>query len=162
MKIKTREQLDQVRSQCQSLVTMRAVTAGVASAVPGAVTGIAADVGLLLEMLPKINKAFGLDPEQIDALDEQARQQVFMLAGTIGSQVIGRTITKEVVLAAMKAIGVRTSVKAAASWVPLIGSAVAGTLGFGLMKYVGNQHVRECYELVSKLLDNGASDAATE
>ena len=141
---------------------MRAVTAGVASAVPGAVTGIAADVGLLLEMLPKINKAFGLDPEQIDALDEQARQQVFMLAGTIGSQVIGRTITKEVVLAAMKAIGVRTSVKAAASWVPLIGSAVAGTLGFGLMKYVGNQHVRECYELVSKLLDNGASDAATE
>ena len=152
MKIETREQLDQARDRCRKMVTTRALTAGAASAIPGAAPGIAADIGLLLELLPKINKAFGLDPEQIDALDEQVKQQIFMLAGNVGSQFIGRAVTKEVVLATLKAIGVRTTVKAAASWVPIIGSAVGGALGFGMMKYVGNQHVNECYELIGKLI----------
>lgn len=143
------------------MVTKRAMTAGIASAIPGAVTGIAADVGLLLELLPKINKAFGLDPEQIDALDEQAKQQILMLAGTVGSQVIGRAVTKEIVITIMKAVGVRTTVKAAASWVPFIGSAVGGALGFGMMKYVGNQHVEECYQIISQMLVDDAPSAAT-
>ncbi|MDE0878322.1 MAG: hypothetical protein OSB00_06605 [Sphingomonas bacterium] len=153
MKITTREQLEQIRNHCKKLVTKRALTAGAASAVPYAVTGIAADVGILLELLPKINRAFGLDPDQIDALDEQVKQQIFVLAGSVGSQVIGRAVTKEVVLAALKAVGVRTSVKAAASYVPFIGSAVGGALGFAMMKFVGNQHVEECYQLISEILN---------
>lgn len=155
MKIRTRTQLDQVRRQCRKLVTTRAVTAGAASAIPGAVAGIAADVTILLELLPKINRAFGLDPEQIDTLDEQVKQQILVLSGTIGSKLIGRAVTKELVLAAVKAVGVRASIKAAASWVPFIGSAVGGVLGFGMMKIVGNQHVEECYQLISRLLEDG-------
>ena len=139
------------------MVTTRALTAGAASAIPGAAPGIAADIGLLLELLPKINKSFGLDPEQVDALDEQVKQQIFMLAGNVGSQFIGRAVTKEIVLTTLKAVGVRTTAKAAASWVPIIGSAVGGAFGFGMMKYIGNQHVTECYEFVAKLLDEGQS-----
>lgn len=161
MEIKTREELKQVRSHCRKLVTKRAMTAGAASAVPYAVTGIAADIGLLIELLPKINKAFGLDPEQIDALDEQAKQQILVLAGSVGSQIIGRAVTKEIVMAALKAVGVRTTIKAAASWVPFIGSAVGGVLGFGMMKHVGNQHVEECYVLVSKIIEGDAPDTVS-
>lgn len=158
MKITTREQLNQVRDHCKGMVMTRAMTAGVASAVPGAVTGLAADVGILLELLPKINKAFGLDPEQIDALDEQVKQQMLVLAGSVGSQIIGRAVTKELVLTTMKAVGVRTTMKAASSWVPFIGSAIGGVLGFGMMRYVGNRHVEECYELISEMLDDAALD----
>lgn len=159
MKIETREQLDQARVHCKKLVTKRAMAAGAASAVPGAVAGVIGDAGLLLNLLPKINKAFGLDPEQIDALDEQARQQIIVLAGSVGSKFIGRTITKELVVAALKAVGIRTTMKAAASWVPFIGSAVGGALGFGMMKYVGNQHVEECYQLISRILGDDVPDA---
>lgn len=154
MKITTREQLEQVRDHCKRMVTVRAMTAGAASAVPGAVTGLAADVGLLLEILPKINKAFGLDPEQIDALDEQVKQQMLVLAGSVGSQLIGRAVTKELVVATTKAVGVRVTAKAAASWVPIIGSAISGVLGFGMMRYVGNRHIEECYQLISNLFDD--------
>jgi uncharacterized protein (DUF697 family) len=154
MKIQTREQLEQVRSHCRRLVTKRAMTAAVASAVPGAVAGIAADVGLLLELLPKINKEFGLDPEQIDALDEQVKQQILVFAGSVSSQVIGKVVNKKMVLATLKAVGVRATTKSAASWVPFIGSAVSGVMGFGMMKYVGDQHVEDCYKLVRQMLED--------
>lgn len=158
MQIKNREHLEEVRKQCKKMVTKRALTAGAASAVPYAAAGVAADVGLLLELLPKINKAFGLDPEQIDALDEQAKQQIVVLVAGVGSHLIGRAITKELVITALKTVGVRTTVKAAASWVPLIGNAVGGVLGFGMMKYVGNQHVDECYNVISQILDRSAAE----
>ena len=153
MKIQTREQLDATREKCRGLVTRRALAAGAASAVPYAVAGIAADVTILIELLPKISRMFGLDPEQIDELDEQMRQQVLVIIGKIGSEMIGRVITKELVTSVLKAVGIRATVKAAASWVPFVGSAVGGALGFGMMKYVGNQHVEECYQVVSRLLD---------
>lgn len=159
MQITTVEQLQQVRAHCKKMVTKRAMTAGAASAVPYAVAGIAADVGLLLELLPKINSAFGLDPEQIDALDEQAKQQILVLAGGASSHLIGKVVTKELVLAALKAVGVRTTIKAAASWVPFIGSAVGGVMGFGMMKFVGNQHVDECYDLIKKMLEKPTAQA---
>lgn len=161
MKIETREHLERVRKNCRKIVTKRALTAGVASAVPGAVVGVGADAVMLYELLPKINKKFGLDPEQIDELDEQVKQQVLVLATSIGSQVIGRNITKELVLLILKTVGVRATAKSAASMVPFIGSAVGAVLGFGMMKYVGNQHIEECYEVVKQLLDGQESDTRT-
>ena len=157
MKITTLEQLEEARSRAKKLVTTRALTAGATSAIPGAVVGIAADVGLLLELLPKINRTFGLDPEQVDELDEQVKQQIYVLAGNAGSQLIGRAITKEIIQSVLKAVGVRASVKAAASWVPFVGSAVGGVIGFGMMKYVGNQHVDECYQLLKKMISDDAA-----
>jgi len=68
--------------------------AGFSSAVPGAITGIAVDVGILIEVLPRINKAFGIDPEQIDDLDEQIKQQIFICSGTVSSHIIGMVVTK--------------------------------------------------------------------
>jgi hypothetical protein len=152
VKITTLEQLEDAKSRCKKLVTTRAVAAGTASAIPGAVAGIAADIGLLLELLPKINRAFGLDPEQVDELDEQMKQQIYVLAGNTGSHFIGKAITKEAIQSILKAFGFRAGVKAAASWVPFFGSAVGGVIGFGMMKYVGNQHVNECYELLKKII----------
>ncbi|WP_076716971.1 hypothetical protein V3I01_11830 [Sphingomonas sp. gentR] len=159
MRVKTHEQLEAVRDECKNLVTKRALAAGAASAVPYAVAGVAADVAILLELLPKINRKFGLDPDQIDELDEQMRQQVIVIASKIGSELIGRAITKELITSVLKAVGVRATTKAAASWVPIIGSAVGGALGFGMMKYVGNQHVEECYQVVSRLLSEQEATA---
>lgn len=153
MKIKDIEQLEKIRKRSKRAVTGRALAAGIASAMPGAIAGVAADVTILLELLPKINKDFGLDPAQIDELDEQAKQQFILLVGGIGSNLIGKSITKELILTTMKAVGVRTTAKAAASWVPVVGSAAGGVLGFSMMKYVGNKHVEECYNLARKMLE---------
>jgi hypothetical protein len=144
--------LEQVRAECRKLVTSRAMLAGAASAVPGAVVGVTADVGLLLQMLPQINRKFGLDPEQIDELDEQSRQQVFLLAGSAGNAIIGKVITEKLIVSILTKVGVRVGVKSVAGWVPIIGSGIAATVGFAMMKSVGNAHVEDCYRVVKQVL----------
>jgi len=141
------------------MVTKRSMVAGATSAIPGAVAGVAADVGLLMEMLPRINRAFGLDPEQIDQLDEQVRQQIMVLAGNAGAHFVGRAVTKELILAVLKRLGVRATAKAAASYVPFVGSGISAVLGFGMMKIVGNQHIEECYRIAREVLDPEAAVA---
>lgn len=153
MKINDLEALDKACVSARAMVNKRAVTSGLASAVPGALVGASADVALLMNMLPQINRMFGLDPEQIDELDEQGREQVTKLIGTVGSQLIGRAITKEVIVAILKAVGLRGLVKNAATFVPFVGSAVGGAMGYGMMRYVGNRHIDECYNVVRDYLD---------
>ena len=160
MLIEDKTTLDRVRKECRSLVTRRALAAGGASAIPGAVAGVAADVGLLLEMLPKINRAFGLNPEQIDELDEQTRQQVFILAGNLGNAIIGKLVNEQVVLAVLKRVGTRAVTKSVTSWIPVIGSGVAAAIGFGMMKLVGNRHIEECYRIVEQVLEERANRSA--
>jgi len=160
MKITSQAELDAVRKKCRKLVTGRSFAAGASSAVPGAVVGVAADVGLLMEMLPRINREFGLSAEQIDELDEQLRQQVFVLIGNAGASMIGRAITKEMVMVVIKGVGLRVTAKSAASYVPLIGSGISALLGFGMMKLVGHQHIEDCYRVVRQMLPNREDDMA--
>lgn len=155
MKITTQAEPDTVRRKCRKMVTGRSLAAGATSAVPGAVVGVAADVGLLMEMLLRINREFGLSPEQIDELDEQLRQQLFVLIGNAGAGLIGRAITKEMVMAVIKGVGLRVTAKSAASYVPFIGSGISALLGFGMMKLVGHQHVEECYRVARQMLPSG-------
>jgi hypothetical protein len=161
MKIKDQAALEQVRKECRKLVTKRALAAAGASAVPGALVGATADMALLLEVLPKINRKFGLDPEQIDEFDEQTRQQIALLAANVGNAVIGRLITEKLILSVLAKVGVRIGVKSVASWVPLIGSGIAATIGFAAMKAVGNGHIEDCYRIVQQMLESrGTSDGA--
>ncbi len=160
MKITSQAELNAVRKKCRKLVTGRSLAAGATSAVPGAVVGVAADVGLLLEMLPRINREFGLSEEQVDELDEQLRQQLFVLIGNTGAGLIGRAITKEMVMVVIKGVGLRVTAKSAASYVPLIGSGISALLGFGMMKLVGHQHIEDCYRVVRQMLPNREDDMA--
>lgn len=58
------------------MVTHRAQMSGGAAAIPipgAAAASALADGGMLFDLLPRINRAFGLSVEQIDELDEQTR-----------------------------------------------------------------------------------------
>jgi hypothetical protein len=56
------------------MVTSRAGLSAGAAMVPIPGADIGADVTLLLEMIPAINRKFGLTPEQIDQLDPQIKK----------------------------------------------------------------------------------------
>ena len=161
MKITTIEELEQVRSKAKSMVTRRAGVGAVASGVPflGGVLGAGADVINLTTMLPAINKQFGLDPEQIDSLNEQRKQQIAVIVERLGSLVIGKVVTKQLVLMVLKRVGVQVTAKAAAGAVPLIGQGVAVSLSFGTMKYLGNSHVDDCFTVVKELIESGGATA---
>ena len=147
----TPEDIAAVARQCRRLVTQRALLAAGVAAVP--VPGIdwITDVGVLLKVIPEINQKFGLTPEQIERLAPDRQVAVFKAISAGGSVLIGRLVTREVVLAVLKMVGIRLTTKQAAKVVPIAGQAVSAALTFSALKVVCEQHIRQCMHVSRQL-----------
>jgi uncharacterized protein (DUF697 family) len=132
------------RQRSNRLLHRRALVAAVASAVPVPGLDWAVDAALLSRLLPQISEEFGLSAEQIDRLDPGARERVQKAVGLVGSVLIGKLITRDVVLRLAKTAGVRLTTKQVAKYVPLAGQAVSAALGYAILRYLGSQHIRDC------------------
>ena len=132
------------RQRSHRLLHRRALVAAVASAVPVPGLDWAVDAALLSRLLPQISAEFGLSAEQIDRLDPGARERVQKAVGLVGSVLIGKLITRDVVLRLAQTVGVRLTTKQIAKYVPLAGQAVSAALGYAILRYLGNQHIRDC------------------
>jgi len=75
-----------------------------------------------------------------------------VMASSLGNTMIGRMVTKRIVVALLRRVGARIAVGSMAKFVPFAGSAVAATISFGAMKLVGNSHVEDCYKTALALL----------
>ena len=147
------KKLELVRKECRKMVLSRAATSAGVSVIPLPGLDIAADVGLLMKLLPAINRKFGLSPEQIAELDPERKALVYALIKRGGKSLVGRVITKEIVVAVLKRVGVQMTAKQAAKYVPFAGQVAAAFLGFGAMMYIGASHVDECYRIAKSTLD---------
>jgi hypothetical protein len=105
-----------------------------------------------MELLPAINRKFGLSPEQIDQLDSAMKAQTLVVITSIGSQLVGKYITKQTVVFLLKKVGSRIATKQVVKYVPFVGSAVMTGISFGAMKYLGNSHIDECYEVCKRII----------
>lgn len=154
----TREELDRIRSACKTMVRKRAAASAGGTLVPVPGLDIAADVGLLLELLPAINRKFGLTPEQIDELQPRLKVFLYGVIKKVGSDLAGKIITKQLVLAVLKRVGMRMAAKQVLKFVPMAGQAAAAALSYAAMMYVGNAHVDECCEIVKAAIDGKKTD----
>jgi len=134
--------------RARKLLHKRALVAAAASVVPVPGLDWAMDAALLSRLLPRINAEFGLTPEQLDRLDPAKREQVQKAVAMVGSVLIGKFITRDVVLKLTSAVGLRLSTKQAAKYVPLAGQAISATLGYATLRYLGEQHIRDCMQVV--------------
>ncbi|WP_457349119.1 hypothetical protein [Sphingomonas sp. UYP23] len=103
-------------------------------------------------MLPEISRRFGLDHEQVEKLDPQVAEKVFVVAASMGNNVIGRMVTKRLVTSLLRRVGTRVATASVAKYVPLIGSGIAAGISFGAMKLVGNSHIEDCHRTAKTLL----------
>jgi len=110
------------------------------------------DVGVLVKLLPDINRAFGLSPEQIERLAPERRLVVYKAISTGGGLLVGRLVTRELVIGLLKMVGVRLTAQQAAKYVPLAGQAVSAALTFSALKYVCDQHIQQCASVARQLL----------
>ena len=138
-----------VRS-ARSLLHRRALVAAAASTVPVPGLDWAVDAALLSRLLPRISAEFGLSPAQIDALDPTQRERVQKAVALVGSVLIGKLITRELVMRASQTVGLRLTTRQAAKYVPLAGQAVAATIGYATLRYLGEQHLRDCVRVVQQ------------
>ncbi|HET7528350.1 MAG TPA: hypothetical protein VFK10_20595 [Burkholderiaceae bacterium] len=147
----TPDDIAAVAQQCRKLVTKRALIAAGVAAVP--VPGIdwLTDVGVLLKVIPEINEKFGLTPDQIERLAPDRRVAVFKAISAGGSVLIGRLVTRDLLLAMLKVVGIRLTAGQAAKVVPIAGQAVSAALTFSALKYVCEQHIKQCIEVSRQL-----------
>lgn len=136
------------------MVMRSAGLSGVAAVVPIPAADIGVDVSLFLRLIPAINRKFGLSAEQINELDPRTKELILVSVTSIGSQVIGKVVTAELVMSLLRRVGVRITLKSAAKWVPFLGQAAAATISFGAMRLVGNRHVEDCYRVALKVLED--------
>jgi uncharacterized protein (DUF697 family) len=144
---KSVEELDKVRASCKKMVRKRAAASGGAVLIPVPGADIAADIGMLLELIPAINRKFGLAPDQLDELDAKHKALIYLMIKKVGADLVGRAITKQLVLAALKKVGIRMSAKQVLKFIPFAGQAAAAALSYAAMMYVGNSHIDECFAI---------------
>lgn len=144
-------ELDRVRAECRKMVTNRSLMAAGAAVVPIPGVDIVADIRLLTTMLPEISKRFELDHEQVDKLEPQIAEKIFVMASSMGNNVIGRMVTKRLAVALLRRVGMRVATASVAKYVPLVGSGIAAAISFGAMKLAGNSHIDDCYRTANAL-----------
>ncbi len=147
----TPRDLARIAGDCRKLVTRRALISAGASVVPLPGIDVAVDITVLIRMLEEVNQRFGLTPAQIEQLAPQRRLFAYKAAMAVGSALIGRMVTRELVLRLLKTVGVRLSVKQAAKYVPFAGQAVAASLSFAALKALGDRHVEDCVRVAEAL-----------
>ncbi len=153
-------ELDRIKDECKTMVNKRATASAAAAVVPVPGLDVGADVTIMMELLPAINRKFGLSPEQIDQLDAASKGQILVIISSLGSKLVGKLITKEVVAVLLKKVGTRVAVKSVAKFVPFVGQAVSAGISFGAMKYLGNSHIDECYEVCRRIIQQRQTETA--
>jgi uncharacterized protein (DUF697 family) len=147
----TPQQIETVARQCRRLVTRRALVGAGVALVPVPGVDWVTDVAILLKLIPEINRAFGLTPEQVERLSPDRRVVVYKAISAGGSLLVGRLVTREVVMHALRLVGVRLTTQQAAKFVPVAGQAVSALLTFSALKYVCEQHIRQCMDVARQL-----------
>jgi uncharacterized protein (DUF697 family) len=143
--------IESVARRCRRLVNQRALLAAGVAMVPIPGLDWLTDIGVLVKLLPAINAEFGLSPEQVDRLSPDRKVAVFKAVSVGGGLVVGRVVTRELVLTVLRVVGVRLSAQQAAKFVPIAGQAVSAALTFSALKLVCEQHIRQCMAVARQL-----------
>lgn len=142
--------LEAAVKRSRKLLNKRAMVAAAASAVPVPGLDWAVDAAMLSRLIPEINREFGLTPQQLDKLEPKKRDQVQKAVTLVGSVLIGKFISRDLVIKAATKIGVRLTTKQVAKYVPLAGQIVSAAVGYAAIRYLGEEHMKDCIRVAKQ------------
>jgi uncharacterized protein (DUF697 family) len=144
-------QIEAVAAECRRMVSRRALFAAGVAVVPIPGVDWATNVGVLVKVLPDINRKFGLSAEQVERLAPDRRLVVFKAITAGGTMLVGRIVTRELVMATLRMVGVRLSAQQAVKYVPIAGQGLSAVLTYGALRYVCEQHIKQCMVICEQL-----------
>jgi hypothetical protein len=150
-------ELEQVRQRCRRMVRQRAMLSAGVAAVPIPGVDVLSDLSLFARLIDDVNREFGLTPEQIERLQPRLKVIVYEAAIGVGGMLVGKLITRELLLHLLKRSGIKAVVKQAARLVPLAGQLVSAGIGFAVFRQIGYQHVDACAAVAQQLMATGAT-----
>lgn len=145
-------QVDQVIAQCRRLVVKRAIVAAGVAAVPIPGVDWITDVAVLMKLIPEINRAFGLTHEQIERLAPDRKLVVYKAVSAGGGLLVGRLMTRDLIIKLVKKVGIRLTTQQAAKFVPVAGQAISAALTYSSLKFVCEQHIQQCAAVARELM----------
>jgi uncharacterized protein (DUF697 family) len=146
------KEIEETRQRCRRLVRRRAALSAGVAAVPIPGMDVAADLRLFTMLIDDVNREFGLSADQIDRLQPKFRLIAYEAAISIGGMLVGKVITKELVLSLVRRSGAKLLARQATRIVPLAGQAVSAAIGFFAFRQIGYQHVDACAKVAQELL----------
>lgn len=153
----TEQQIEETRERCRRLVRRRAVISAGVSAVPIPGVDVVSDLSLFKKLVDDVNAAFGLTEQQIDLLQPSHKLIAYKVAVGVGGVMVGRMVTRELLMFVFKRVGLRIAAKSAGKFVPIAGQFAAAAIGFAMFRKLGYEHVEACAKVASELMVAGRS-----
>ncbi|MDB5756627.1 MAG: hypothetical protein JWR56_3055 [Massilia sp.] len=146
------DDIEQVRERCRRMVRKRATMAAGFSALPVPGLDVVSDLSLFARLVDEVNKAFGLSADQVERLHPKLRLMAYEAAVGVGGMLVGRFVTRELLLKVFRRAGVKIASKTVAKLVPIAGSVVSAAIGFAMFRQLGYQHVEACARVARELI----------
>ena len=144
-------EIEGARARCLQMVRKRAaISAGVA-AVPLPVVDILSDLTAFTVLVDEINQEFGLTQKQIERLHPRLRVLAYEAAASVGGMLVGKLITRGLVMRLFRRSSARIAAKTMSKVVPLAGQIASAAIGYVLFKKMGDQHVEACVRVAREL-----------
>lgn len=137
--------------RARKLLHRRALMGAVASSLPVPGLDWAVDAALLARLIPRLSAEFGLSAEQLDALEPSRRESVQKAVAMVGSVLIGKLVTREMIIRLVQKVGTRMAAKQVSKFVPILGQITAAALGYAALRYLGEQHIRDCMRVAQSV-----------
>lgn len=158
-------EIELVRERCREMVRKRAMVSAGVAAVPLPGVDVLSDLSTFTLLVEEVNREFGLSQEQIERLHPRLRVLAYQAAASVGGMLVGKLVTKRLVLVLFKRAGVKIAAKTVAKVVPIAGQVASAAIGFALFRRMGYQHVEACAKVARELqklrmLDVGTAPAA--
>jgi uncharacterized protein (DUF697 family) len=146
------DEVADLRTRCRAMVRKRAAIAAGVAAVPLPGVDLLSDVSLFTLLVEDVNRAFGLTEAQVARLAPRYRILAYQAAVGVGGMLVGKAVTRELILKLLGKAGGRLVAKSAAKFVPLAGSVASAAIGFEVFRRMGYQHVEACAAVAQELL----------
>jgi len=150
----TIEELEKIKKECLKMSSKRALLSAIASVVPVPFTDVATDVVLLKKIIPVISEKFGLSKDQIDEYNPQLAIFIYEISKRLGMNMIGKYVTKELIVQILKKMGVKLTTKQVIKYIPVFGQVISAGVSFSAMRIIINAHIDECYKVVKAVIMN--------
>ena len=149
--------IELARTRCREMVRKRALVSAGVAAVPLPGIDILSDLTTFAVLVEEVNKEFGLSQKQIERLNPRLRIIAYKAAASVGGMLVGKLVTRGVVLRLFQRVAGRVAVKSSAKMVPIAGQIASAAIGYTLFKRMGTQHVEACVA-VARELENAGID----
>jgi uncharacterized protein (DUF697 family) len=145
-------ELERVREQCRKLVRSKALRSAGMAALPIPGIDLVSDLTMFANVVEEVNLAFGLTPAQIERLQPRFKIIAYQAIGSLSGMLVGKLVTRELVMQILKRSGAKIAAKSATKIVPIAGSVAAAAIGFVLFRQMGYQHVEACAKVAREIV----------